>query len=199
MALPPCPRDITILVDNREKRPLPLPETITVHDHNSLPHTRATRIVHVHTKSTRLETGDYQLLGYEHAVCIERKASFDELDNNLHNSKGRILFLEELVRLRRDHARPILLLEGDPISLTRTRGPHTNADATRSQLAFLLNMYGISFHVMGTSSILQRRAAGIWLATLLYSGTIIPKPQVPPTPENGDVTRNSPQYLVEAP
>lgn len=164
-------KEYTVLVDDREKRPLPLPKNLELWDSTKPPHLRKQRIVRIHTRSARLETGDYLLAGYEDRCIIERKAHLDELDQNLVPAKKRQLFIEELTRLQ-VCSYPVLLLEGDPYELERTnKNTPCVPNVTRDQLLFLLARYGISLYTMSTSTPNRRRKAGEWLVATLIAAT----------------------------
>jgi ERCC4-type nuclease len=47
------------------------------------------------TVDQALKTGDYTIEGYEHLLCIERKATPDEISRNLHEAR----FVKELERM----------------------------------------------------------------------------------------------------
>lgn len=78
------PRNITVLIDTREKFPLLFPKTLDWHrGGRGRPHTFL-----VKTKTVRLPAGDYALLGYDEAL-IERKGSLRELSNNIFSLDAR--------------------------------------------------------------------------------------------------------------
>lgn len=59
------------------------------------------------TIQKRLETGDYSIEGFEHLLCIERKASVEELAHNLGQEKDR--FQREIERMSNYHYKFIVL------------------------------------------------------------------------------------------
>lgn len=70
---------VTVLVDNREQRPLLFPATLKWYPERG----GRCKTVLVKTKGVVLSSGDYALEGHEEGCLIERKASIDELANNL--------------------------------------------------------------------------------------------------------------------
>jgi len=60
------------------------------------------------TVTRKLDTGDYTILGMEDKICIERKASVEELALNL--GKNKFTFLNEIERMR-DYPHKFLVLE----------------------------------------------------------------------------------------
>lgn len=164
------PREFTILVDDREKKPLTFPENLLIWDSSKPPHLRKLTPVRLHIRTSRLETGDYQLAGHPDRCIIERKASLDELDQNLTPSSKRSLFLDELQRLQ-SCSYPVLLLEGDPLELLRTRSPKTVPAVTRDQLLAVLAPYRVSLYTMSTSTPARRRAVSEWAAATLIAAT----------------------------
>lgn len=73
---------VTLLYDDREKKPWPF---------------RATGQIGAIEKK-RLKTGDYQIKEYEDLICIERKSSVSEIYTNI--TKGRKNFYKELDRMK---------------------------------------------------------------------------------------------------
>lgn len=70
-------KEITVLVDTREKRPLVFPDRIAVCDMGK------TRWITVHTKKECLPAGDYAIQEAPGLCGVERKGSARELWNNL--------------------------------------------------------------------------------------------------------------------
>ena len=75
----------SILCDSREKKPF----TFASDRFSS----------HNNTIVTKLDQGDYSLVGYENIVCIERKASVEEIYSNLSSNEPRERFYREMERL----------------------------------------------------------------------------------------------------
>lgn len=102
------PRQITVLVDNRERIPLLFPKNLVWHP------TRGGKghLVKVVEKSTKILTGDYCLGGYKSGAVIERKGSLRELHQNLLTKDYR-RFLSAIERLAECQF-PYLLLDMTP-------------------------------------------------------------------------------------
>lgn len=79
------PRQLVVLVDTREKFPITFPRWLVVYT----PGRTTPHMVAVKVKSTRLKSGDYCLQGYKRKCIIERKASLDELYQNLFTADWR--------------------------------------------------------------------------------------------------------------
>lgn len=176
-------REFVLLIDEREKKPLPIPDFISVWDRSSTWENPSTTRVRIHKVSTRLKTADYALSGYEKTCLIERKGSLTELHGNLMTTDGRRRFLAELQRLRTETADPILLLEGSPHTL-KAVAPPVNPDIVRDQLLTVLHEYGIGFHMLPTESPTARRAAGEWLVATLIAKALTNR--IPLEIHNGD-------------
>lgn len=161
-------REFILLVDEREKRPLPIPDYITMWDPSTSWEKPSTHRVRIHKVSARLKTADYALSGYENRCLIERKGSLTELHGNLLTATGRRRFTAELQRLRTETQHPIVLLEGSPHTLKAVAHP-VNPDIVRDQLLTVLHEYGIAFHMLPTESPTARRAAGEWLVATLIA------------------------------
>lgn len=157
-----------ILVDNREKNPLPIPPTLEIWARGTHPLTPRSVVVEVRPFSKELPTGDYVHGGDPLGCVIERKASLGELSANLCTANGRRCFLAELERLR-EFRRPVLFLEGDPSSLEvslHKKVPHS-APVIRDLFFELASLHGIWTWIMPTRTMDQRRAAGRWIAAFL--------------------------------
>lgn len=104
----------TILVDSREKTPLPIPESIEMADFTHPPSLHASvRRIQLKTRVQRLPTADYALANEEGvayqcpdlplpAVVVETKRSLQELAGNTldpHKRKNFILFLQRMQQL----------------------------------------------------------------------------------------------------
>lgn len=164
-------REFTVLVDEREKKPLPIPPFLKVWDRSTSWDRLTPTTVRITTKTVTLPTGDYVLEGHQAACIIERKAHLTELHTNLLTATGRRRFTAELARLRRECHTPILLLEGAPHTLRAVKPP-VDPDLVRDHLLSLLHAYSIGFHLIPTDSPSARTSAGAWLvATLIAAAT----------------------------
>lgn len=167
------PTDYTILVDNREWKPLPLPKTLRTWSPGRWP--PSVRTVRIHTKPAHLEFGDYVLMGSEKKVIVERKAHLQEIHTNLLGpAVRRANFEKELASLRDCCDHPILLLEGSPLDLERPRPTgkaKVDLDLVRDLLFATLTVYNIELLLLPSQSMSQRAATGRWLAARLIGGS----------------------------
>lgn len=165
-------REYTIVVDDREKKPLPFPSHLVMWDPNSPPSTRKARTttVKLHLESQRLPTGDYLLKESPSTIVVERKNGLDEVAGNCLLTKKRKLFIAELERLRAECKRPVLLLEGDPVRVVKTRWWEGDPSIPRDALRALLLQYGVELLLIPGHTMVQRRAAASWIASMLILG-----------------------------
>lgn len=165
-------RDWTILRDRREKRPLIFPTTMAIWNPDSPPTDPVGMTVRLCVQRVTLPTGDYLLRGYESCTIIERKGNLDELAGNLQTSQGRRRFIAELERLRNECMDPVLLLEGDPVSLQRTRREDTDPPLVRDMLLHVLAEYEVRLFLLPCQTVAHRRAAAEWAVSLLLTGAV---------------------------
>lgn len=163
-------------MDDREKKPLRFPLTLPIWDPSSLPTSPRRTTVRLITRSARLETADYQLAGFEGRGAIERKASLRELHNNLCSPVARPRFIAELLRLKSDHTHPLLLIEGDPLSLTTSCPPELSSIPIRDLLFALSCEHRIPFLFLPCSSATSRQEAVAWAAAYLIAAALSPSP-----------------------
>lgn len=174
--------EYTILIDQREKRPLKFPDRIWILDPAHLPHKQKRKMIRLRTKKVTLQTADYVLGeetancytvdGYTHGAVIERKFGVDEIALNTLDARRRTLLVAEFERLRRTWARPLLIFEGGLSALyTPTkRNPHPELAA--SALLRLCFEYGIMFIPVPSSTTTQRQRLSLHVAQLLVNGAI---------------------------
>lgn len=158
-------------MDDREKRPLLFPRFLTMWDPSSPPTKPRQKTVEITTASARLPTGDYLLEGFADRCVVERKAHLTELWTNLTDSKRRINWIAELERLRSGCSKPILLLEGHPLSLSKDVRPHVKPDVCRDILIRDLDEYGIGFFMLPGETPNHRRAMADWVASTLIQAS----------------------------
>jgi hypothetical protein len=160
----------TIATDTREKKPLRFPPFLpTLIDALGRTHTT----VQVQTVKRTMETADYHVVGFEHAVVIERKGSLDEISKNVLTRRGRMNFIAELERLQARCWRPYLLFEGSATTLARPTkrnpSPHLGTDG----LIDLLLAYNVPLLLLPSGSDTQRLRVGELAARLLIRGAIL--------------------------
>lgn len=140
-------REITVLVDTREKLPILFPETLVIRGKG--------RIVTVRRKTLRV--GDYKLQGAERQVVVERKGSLPEIAKNMLDSNDRIRQFAAFDRLAAAAEYPILLLERTPGHLLR---PSTYAPDPGRAVDALLEATmsrGIHLWLVGQCSLAAKR------------------------------------------
>lgn len=149
--------DLIIIVDTREKRPMPLPAHLP---------TRY-RTYKVHVVREALPTGDYLLEGFRSGTLIERKGSLREVAQNV-LSEDRRRFLACLDRLA-EASRPVLFLEGCPASFARLADRDPTLRGAIDELLLLLDERRIELLMLPTKGAAQRRQAGEWIVRRLLS------------------------------
>ena len=77
------PKHVTILVDTREKKPLPLPKTIVWCQDATFAGGQVGRLIEIRTEPIALYAGDYALKESPKRCIIERKGSINEVRENL--------------------------------------------------------------------------------------------------------------------
>lgn len=171
----------TILVDQREKQPLPFPSHLVVWNWTTDPLTPSPTTVRLQTKTVLLETGDYLLEASPHTCVVERKKHLDELAGNLTTRDGLRRFRAELERMQ-SFSQRILFLEGDPLSLNRVRD--CNAAVIRDLLYTTLRLYNVELMMLPCSTATARTAAAEWIASRLIFGALKCPPLPSPTPSS---------------
>lgn len=169
---------VTLLVDSREKRPLSFPSHVRLYGPNGVP-----TVARIEPVTQTLERGDYRgsdPLG----TVVERKAGIAELSHNL-SAADRPRFLRALDRLA-ECRYPILLLEGNPQGLLSPTEQIREPGLIVDELVRILRERAIALHVLPTSTLPQRRAAGEWVARMIASDRRAPKNPTPPFTGTGD-------------
>lgn len=162
------PRELLILIDKDEKKPLIFPEHIVV-QHPLKPDDRQT--IRLFTEVKKLDAGDYLLVGHEKARIIERKAGAREaILNNLTSDRAR--FIRAIDRLAASCAFPLLLMEGTPVELLTKGDWCDDPTGAMDSLMRLLDARRITLEIVPCGTIVQRRVAGEWAARRLINGAI---------------------------
>lgn len=161
------PRELRIIIDDREKQPLAFPSTLTALDRNNPSRTSLYKIV---TTRERLEYGDYLCPDARHAVVIERKKNLRELCGNCLNPRKRANFVRELKNLRDRSCFPWLLIEGGIDQLEDGPGDAPKNLRARDVFIDLLHEFRVSFMCARSNTQKQRLACGRWVAATILSG-----------------------------
>lgn len=107
------PKSVTVVVDSREKYPLLFPETLVWHPDRAV---GSGSRVRVRVDVRKLDHGDYLLAKWPGVAIVERKASLEELCQNLLTDDF-ARFTHALDRLRAGCRFPYVLVEEGPSSL----------------------------------------------------------------------------------
>jgi len=166
-------REITILVDDREKKPLAFPSTLVMLNPNQVPERKAQVTIKIETEKARLTTADYLIKGADTVGGIERKGSISEIAQNCLTTASRSRFIDCLKRLKDNFKYPILLFEGEIHKVQSARihipGPKFNPGIAVDALMRLTLEYEVPIYLMPCTTIAQRRATGEWAARLLIN------------------------------
>lgn len=99
------PKELTVLVDQREKKPLKLPTVL-----KWCPPSGKPIWIKIAKESTKLLTADYVLKGYEDVAGVERKGDWMEIYGNLCGAKS-VQGRDQLRRLGRDFVAGVVFLD----------------------------------------------------------------------------------------
>ena len=170
-------REIVILVDDREKKPLPFPSTIVMLNPHHQPHLKKQVTVQITTQKARLKTADYLVQGADTVGGIERKGAISEVAQNCLVQAGRKKFIDCLQRLQDTFKYPLLLFEGDIHKIQTAKmhgpGPPFNPGIAVDALIRLTVEYKVPIFMMACTTIAQRRATGEWAARLLINTALM--------------------------
>lgn len=133
------PRKITILVDTREQKPLPLPKTIKWSEVGKHLH-----IIEIRQEPMVLYAGDYMIKGAGKSCVVERKGSINELHQNLQGA-DRPRAMRAFQKLVESTRNPILALDF-PLSQRLYKG---DRDEVFTRLMQLCAEYHISILSVG--------------------------------------------------
>lgn len=155
----------TVLVDSREKKPLPFPAHLVVGRQGG----KGTCTVAVRTIVAPLKTGDYVLQGHEAGTIVERKGSLMEVVKNV-RGRDRTRFLAALDRLAEEAARPVLFLEGTPSDLARAEHRDPTLRGGLDELMRLCSTRNVHFFLLPARTPGNRRSAGEFILRMLIAG-----------------------------
>lgn len=178
--------DYTIVVDAREKKPLPLPSRLLMLSPSALPETRQSTWVGVKQTRREIPAADYCLDG-EPGVCyslggsviVERKAALDEIATNCLDSYRRQRFVRCLEAMRRSHARPFLIFEGGLSRMYKASSSNPHPELAIDALQRLCFAHGVHLLAISGDSLACRRHLGDYVARMLINGALTwqPSPQ----------------------
>jgi len=156
---------ITVLVDSREQTPLLFPENMLWWP------ARASRPEHIRvvTKTTKMDTADYALDGYEHITLVERKGSMRELQGNLFTADYKRA-CAAFERLSEACTFPYLLLDIPDVEYRKVTKFVPTPDRVFDAMAWVMHRYGIRLWAVGDcKSGPQRRRVGDQLIRVLMA------------------------------
>lgn len=168
----------TVLIDTRERRPLPIPSHITILNPQLLPAPDATLTVPITYRKAHLPTGDYSL-DLPEPPLAERKVFPDEVTTNT-LSADRPRFISQLDRLSEATPFPFLLLEAPSSTLFSCTSRSPNPAAAYSALLRLAIPRRVSLLLCPTSTSAQRRQAGYLLVLSLIESAMVVNPSLCP-------------------
>lgn len=166
--------ELTIVVDSREKKPLPFPEHLPSLRSDLPALSRSSRTYHLKIEKATLKTGDYLLKGHEAGCLIERKGSLAEVAGNCLTPDGRRKFVAAMDRLKDSCLYPYLLLEGNILeTMNPTKDLPDPWNAVDSLHRILLER-NIGLILLPNTSMSARRAVAEWAARLLVNAALCP-------------------------
>ena len=169
---------ITILVDSREKTPLPFPSSIETVDFSHLPEKQVLRRVSLVTKRQTLETADYLLADEPgnvyssgKSVIVETKRSLSEIAGNVLDPHKRRNFISLLSRMR-THPHALLVVEGGLSTLYSSAPPPASFTpiSARDHFLSLCLRHGVHPYLVDGGGLEARRRAADFVARLLILG-----------------------------
>ncbi len=179
-------RKYTVVWDNREKKELKFPSTITTLDDARLPTINAKVTIQIAHYKTRLDDshptmkkGDYFLEEAPDACVIERKGCLAEIAANCLTSHGRKNFIAEMDYLVERCHFPVVLMLGTHRELLRTIAPTRYGPGVPypgvavAALMRILMERNIRMETLSSETLAARQAAGKWAIHLLISGAVI--------------------------
>lgn len=176
----------TVVVDDRERKPLPIPSFLEIHMPSS-PHScnsSDVKRVEIVKQVRQISTADYVLdqddpanvyvdEGCPHTVIVERKHTVQEMHRNLFGRKRRGLFESELDRMRSTWKRPILLYDSGLTSLFEPQNAVDFPGAVVDAMIRLCYRYEVQFMPVHAVTTAQRVAAGELVTRLLINGRFL--------------------------
>lgn len=171
-----------LIVDTREQNPLPIPGYLDEWlDPTSLPTTPQSQRVKIEVVRRGLEAADYVLEddpgllytaeGTKGAAIVERKASIDELSDNVFSPVRRPALIRLLSRMRERWTHPCLLVEGGLSTLFRpSRKVPTGLVIDGLQRLSL--EYSVPIQLIDGRGLTQRAHVGEWVVRYLLNATV---------------------------
>lgn len=164
-----------MVVDKREKFPLPIPKRIVCLGEGFGAQAKRTVTHEIEVVSKTLPVGDYGIWSghnayhIEGACVVERKASASELANNVFDGRARANFVRELEEMRANWRHPYLLFEGNAAALYK-KVPSIDFGILVDGVQRLMLQYGIPFLFIPGGSASARGKAADFVTRLLING-----------------------------
>lgn len=174
-------RSYTVLVDRREKKPLPFPAHLVVAAAGQNPSARRTETVRLRTERKTMETADYRLADHptncyaleaegSRYVAIETKRSWREIASQTLTDKRRATLARCLDRLADMPGVPLVVFE-EPTSHPRI--PDNDRVVAQDTFIRMLLERGLPWISLRSNSLPQRRATAEFVARFLIQGARI--------------------------
>lgn len=175
-------RKFNIIVDTREQHPLPIPDVLDPFlDPNSFPtDPKGVRVI-IEKQRRALEAADYVLAdeagtlytseASRGAAIIERKASIDELSDNVFAPHRRPSFIRLLTRMREKWSDPVLFIEGGLSTVSRGSRKHPTG-LVIDGLQRLSLEYKVPIQLIDGRGHSQRLFAGEWVLRYLLNASV---------------------------
>lgn len=164
-------KTIRILIDSREKEPLPFPANLPLYRPDGKKET-----VRILTSKSTMKTGDYRLETspptQDFPSCIiERKCGLREIqDCFMGRSRKRVCEASgQLDRLSTATPAPVLLLECSPLALLRQSAQNPDGPFLADRVLFECARHQIELHCLPVLNRTTRIQAGEWVARKLLA------------------------------
>lgn len=174
-------KQFQIVIDSREQHPLPIPEVVEWLDPTALPTSAKPVRVRIGLDKRALPAADYILEGDVGLVyttgsgrgagVVERKASIDELSDNVFAPHRRPNFITLLTRMKEQWRYPVLMIEGGLSTLFQISRKHPGG-LVIDGLQRLSMEYGVPIIPLDGRGLSQRKYAGEWVARWLLNATV---------------------------
>jgi hypothetical protein len=156
------PKQLTIEIDSRERKPLLFPGTLKLWVDNE------PRLVTVVSKVIKLDAGDYRLAEAPDKCVVERKGSLRELWNNLFDREDSIRQARAFGRLAASSQHPYILVQTAPASWLTPTEHVVDPERLLFRLCHCLKKFGLSLlAVPQTNTSASLRITGTMLLNLM--------------------------------
>lgn len=164
-----------ILQDTRENKPLPFPEHLVVLDPDKPPQKCVSTTVKLVIKRSDLQTGDYQLEGWEKSMVVETKRGLREVAGNVFDPVRRQRLISEFARIAGGgFKRAALVWEGTLVDLSQNSLHHPHYGMIHDGLQRMLAEHLPHAHLLicPNTTLNHRRATSEWVARMLINAAL---------------------------